>query len=98
MWGFSCTFLQGKVISCATGGPVVELSVPAGRLAVVLAVVGVSITGSAVGPEMIIFCLSWAPAECYVMSHPMAVVAFFTCCRAFVPRLIVSAFGALGVV
>ena len=81
-----------------TGVPVAELSVPAGRLTVVLVFVGVSVVGPAVGPEMIVFCLSWVPAECCVMSCSMTVVAFFACCRAFVPRVFVSAFSALGVV
>ena len=73
-------------------------SVPAGRLAVVSAVVGVSLVGPAVGPEMIAFCLSWVPAECCVVSCSMAVVAFFASCWAFVLRVSVSPFGALGVV
>ena len=81
-----------------TGALVAELSVPAGRSAVVLAVVGVSVAGPAVHPEMIVFCLSRAPAECCIMSCSMAVLALFACCRAFVPRVFVSALSALGVV
>ena len=35
---------------CVTGAPMAELSVPAGRSAVVLVIVGVSVVGPAVGP------------------------------------------------
>ena len=83
---------------CATGAPLVELSVHAGRSAVVLVIVGVSVAGPAVGPEMVVFCLSWVPAECCVVSCSMAVVALFACCRAFVLRVFVSALSALGLV
>ena len=45
-----------------TGAPVVRLSVPAGRSAVLAAIVGVFVAGPAVGPEMVLFCLFWLPA------------------------------------
>ena len=41
-----------------TGAPIVGLSVSAGRSAVVSALVGVSVTGPAVGPEMVVIYLS----------------------------------------
>ena len=65
---FSCR-VRGS--ACVTGAPVAELSVPVGRLAVVLAVVGVSVVGPAVGPEMIIFLLVFGTCRvlCNVLLH-----------------------------
>ena len=56
---FSCRVRRS---ACVAGVPMVGLFVSAGRSAVVLAVVGVSLVGHAVGPEMVVCCLSWVPA------------------------------------
>ena len=53
---------------CVTGAPMTGLSVPAQRSAVVMTIIGVSVVGPAIDPEMIVFCLSWAPAQCCVVS------------------------------
>ena len=88
--------------SCAVG-TLLRLTTSAGRMSLIARTpigtsLGISVSGSSSGPEIIAFVLLGLTAQGCIVACAVAVIALFACCRAVTYGVFVSIFVTLMVI